>query len=49
VCSRSCNKVVDAIVAFGFRCSSDSQITWNINVPPFVEGLVTSDLAASNE
>jgi hypothetical protein len=48
VCSRLCNKVTDALAAFGCNCPSDDQITWG-DVPRFVENLVTSDLAESNE
>jgi hypothetical protein len=48
VCPRLCNKVVDALAAFGCKYPSDDQITWG-DVPRFVEDLVTSDLATSNE
>ena len=44
VCLRLCNKVADALAAFGCNCPSDDQITWG-DVPCFVENLVTSDLA----
>ena len=44
VCPRLCNKVADALAAFGCNCPSDDQITWG-DVPCFVENLVTSDLA----
>ena len=48
VCPRLCNKVADALAAFGCNCPSDDQITWG-DVPRFVENLVTSDLAEFNE
>lgn len=48
LCPRSCNKVADAIAVFGCKIPSDDPITWG-DVPRFVEGLVTSDLAVSNE
>jgi len=28
VCPRLCNKVTDALAAFGCNCPSDDQITW---------------------
>ena len=43
VCPRLCNKVADALAAFGCNCPSDDQITWG-DVPCFIENLVTSDL-----
>jgi len=48
ICPRSCNKVADALAAFGCKYPSDDLITWE-TVPRFVEELVTSDLAESNE
>ena len=48
VCPRSCNRVADALAAFGSKYHSDDFVTWE-SVPHFVEDLVTSDLAASNE
>ena len=48
VCPRSCNKVADAIVAYVCKCSSDMSVTWD-DVPHFVEDLVTSDSAESDE
>jgi len=43
-----CNKVADALAAYGCRVLSDEQVTWD-DVPLIVEGLVTSDCAAANE
>ena len=50
MCPRLCNKVADAIAiaAYGYKCSSDMPITWN-DVPHYVEDLVTSDSAESDE
>ena len=48
VCPRLCNKVADALAAFGCNCPSDDQITWG-DVPCSVKNLGTSDLAESNE
>jgi len=48
VCPRSCNKGADAIAAYVCKCSSDMSITWD-DVPHFLEDLVTSDSAESDE
>jgi ribonuclease HI len=48
VCPRICNRVADALAAYGCKYPSDDSVTWE-SVPHFVEGLVTSELAESNE
>jgi hypothetical protein len=48
VCPRICNRVADALAAYGCKNPSDDSVTWE-SVPHFVEDLVTSDLAESNE
>lgn len=48
VCPRSCNKVADAIAAFGCNLSGGVPTTWDL-VPPFVEEMVTNNCAESYE
>jgi hypothetical protein len=48
VCPRICNRVADALAAYGCKYPSDDSVTWE-SVPHFIEGLVTSELAESNK
>lgn len=48
ICKRDCNKVAHAFVAFGCKCPSGYHTT-SERVPQFIEDLVTSNLAGSNE
>jgi ribonuclease HI len=48
VCPRICNRVADALAAYGCKYPSGDLVTWE-SIPHFVEGLVTIDLAKSNE
>lgn len=48
VCPHTCNRTADALAAYGCSRPSGLQSTWDF-VPQFVEGLVTSEFAESDE
>ena len=48
VCPRSCNKTADAIAAYGCKSATGSRVVWDA-MPKFIEALVISDLAKSDE
>jgi hypothetical protein len=48
VCPRLCNFVADALAAYGSCALSDDHVMWD-DVPLFLEGLVASDSATTNE
>jgi hypothetical protein len=48
VCPRLCNSIADALAAYGSCALSDDHVMWD-DVPLFIEGLVASDSAATNE
>jgi ribonuclease HI len=48
VCPRSCNKTADAIAAYGCKSATGSRVVWDV-MPQFIEALVISDLAESDE
>ena len=44
-CPRSCNKVADALAAYGANLGQNSVVIWPKGAPEFVNGLIASDFA----